>query len=296
MYTYIAGATGLDASMPLWVQAGGREAWIARLRDPAIRARVAEEMRRPGQGWENLYHGAGADGHDVHRLPQSGAAPLRRARRSPTSRGERGTSPEETMMDLVVEDGSRVGTIYFLMSEDNVRREVALALDELRLGRGQRRQRRRLPERPSASAHLRQFRPAARPLRPRRAADHAAGGGAAADLDAGGQSRHPGARRRCGPASMPISPSSIRRRSPTAPPSRSRIAMRSACATSSSTAARCWPTASRPAPRRAGSCAARAGTAARRDTARDKSLIATEPKARVAVECDGGVGSERTHA
>ncbi|MEA3014641.1 MAG: N-acyl-D-amino-acid deacylase [Sphingomonadales bacterium] len=125
MYTYVAGATGLDASMPLWVQAGGREAWIERLRDPAIRARVAEEMRRPGQGWENLYHGAGAEGmmFTDFRNPA-----LRRyaGRTLADVARERGTSPEETMMDLVVADGSRVGTIYFLMSEDNVRREVAL--------------------------------------------------------------------------------------------------------------------------------------------------------------------------
>jgi len=125
MYTYVAGATGLDASMPVWVQAGGREAWIERLRDPAIRVRVAEEMRRPGQGWENLYHGAGADGmmFSDFRNPA-----LRRyaGRTLADVARERGSSPEETMMDLVVEDGSRVGTIYFLMSEDNVRRQVQL--------------------------------------------------------------------------------------------------------------------------------------------------------------------------
>lgn len=125
MYTYVAGATGLDASMPLWVQAGGREAWIQRLRDPAIRARVAAEMRRPGQGWENLYYGAGADGMlftDFRNpaLRQYAGKTLTEVARL------RGTSPEDTIMDLVVEDGSRVGTIYFLMSEDNVRREVQL--------------------------------------------------------------------------------------------------------------------------------------------------------------------------
>ncbi|WP_395612925.1 amidohydrolase family protein [Allosphingosinicella sp.] len=125
MYTYVAGATGLDAAMPLWVQAGGREAWIQRLRDPAIRARVAAEMRRPGQGWENLYYGAGADGmlFTDFRNPamrQYAGKTLTEVARL------RGTSPEDTMMDLVVEDGSRVGTIYFLMSEDNVRREVQL--------------------------------------------------------------------------------------------------------------------------------------------------------------------------
>ena len=61
MYTYTAGATGLDAAMPTWVQAGGLEAWIERLKDPAIRARVAAEMKKPGSDWENLYIGAGAD-------------------------------------------------------------------------------------------------------------------------------------------------------------------------------------------------------------------------------------------
>ncbi|MEA3044040.1 MAG: N-acyl-D-amino-acid deacylase [Sphingomonadales bacterium] len=125
MYTYTAGATGLDAAMPRWVQADGREAWIERLRDPATRARVAAEMRRPGEGWENLFYGAGPAGmmFTDFRNPA-----LRRyaGRTLAEVARERGTSPEETAMDLVVEDGSRVGTIYFLMSEDNVRRQVQL--------------------------------------------------------------------------------------------------------------------------------------------------------------------------
>ncbi len=125
MYTYPAGATGLDAAMPLWVQAGGRDAWIARLRDPAIRARVAAEMRAPGQGWENLFYGAGAEGM---LLAEFDNPALRRyvGRTLADVARERGKSPEETAMDLVVEDGSRVGTIYFLMSEDNVRRQIRL--------------------------------------------------------------------------------------------------------------------------------------------------------------------------
>jgi N-acyl-D-amino-acid deacylase len=125
MYTYTAGATGLDAAMPLWVQAGGREAWIARLRDPAVRARVAEEMRRPGADWENLFLRAGPEGM---LLAEFRNPALRRyvGRRLADVARERGKSPEETAMDLVVEDGSRVGTIYFLMSEDNVRRQVQL--------------------------------------------------------------------------------------------------------------------------------------------------------------------------
>jgi N-acyl-D-aspartate/D-glutamate deacylase len=125
MYTYIAGGTGLNAAMPLWVQAGGQEAWIQRLRDPAIRARVAEEMRRPGEGWENLFLGAGPEGM---LLAEFRNPALRRyvGRRVSDVARERGTSPEETIMDLIVEDGSRVGTIYFLMSEENVRRQVQL--------------------------------------------------------------------------------------------------------------------------------------------------------------------------
>ena len=125
MYLYPAGATGLTAAMPLWVQAGGTEAWIERLRDPAIRARVAAEMRDPAPEWENLMLRAGPEGmmFTDFRNPE-----LRRyvGRTLAEVARERGTSPEETAMDLVVEDGSRVGTIYFLMSEDNIRRQIRL--------------------------------------------------------------------------------------------------------------------------------------------------------------------------
>jgi N-acyl-D-amino-acid deacylase len=125
MYTYTAGATGLDAAMPLWVQDGGQEAWIARLRDPAIRARVAAEMRAPGRGWENLYLGAGPDGILLAEFRNPALRQYVGKTLAEVAR-MRGTSPEETAMDLVVEDNSRVGTIYFLMSEENVRRQIAL--------------------------------------------------------------------------------------------------------------------------------------------------------------------------
>jgi N-acyl-D-amino-acid deacylase len=125
MYTYPAGATGLDAAMPLWVQAGGQEAWIERLRDPAIRARVAAEMRRPGQGWENLFYGAGPEGMLLAQF-RNPALRIYTGKTLAEVARIRGKSPEETAMDLVVEDNSRVGTIYFLMSEDNVRRQVQL--------------------------------------------------------------------------------------------------------------------------------------------------------------------------
>jgi N-acyl-D-amino-acid deacylase len=126
MYTYPAGATGLDAAMPLWVQSGGTEAWIERLKDPSIRARVAEEMRQPGEAWENLYHSAG--GADRLLLVSFRNPALREYTGKTLAEvaAMRGTSPEETAMDLVVEDESRVGTVYFLMSENNVRQKVGL--------------------------------------------------------------------------------------------------------------------------------------------------------------------------
>jgi N-acyl-D-amino-acid deacylase len=125
MYLYTAGATGLDAAMPTWVQAGGLEAWIERLKDPATRTRVAAEMQKPGSDWENLYIGAGADKMILSGFKNEKLKPLTGKTLAEVA-AMRGKSPEETAMDLVVEDGSRVGTVYFLMSEDNVRRQVQL--------------------------------------------------------------------------------------------------------------------------------------------------------------------------
>ncbi len=125
MYTYTAGATGLDAAMPPAVQEGGFEAWRARLQDPDIRAQLEQDMNTPTDEWENLYLAAGPDnvlligfrnealrGYTGKTLAEVAA--------------ERGTSPAITAMDLVIEDSSRVGTVYFLMSEDNVKRQIAL--------------------------------------------------------------------------------------------------------------------------------------------------------------------------
>jgi N-acyl-D-amino-acid deacylase len=126
MYTYTAGATGLDAAMPPWVQEGGYQAWAARLREPATRARVVREMRTPTDAWENLMLAAGSPdrlilvGFKADSLKYLTGKTLAEVSRM------RGTSPEETAIDLVIADGSRVGTVYFLMSEDNVRRQLAL--------------------------------------------------------------------------------------------------------------------------------------------------------------------------
>lgn len=126
MYAYNAGATGLDASMPPWVQAGGNAAWFARLRDPAIRKKVAAEMRAPGKGWENLLYAAG--GADKLLIVELRKPELKQYTGKTLAEiaAIRGKSPEETAMDLVAEDETRVGTIYFLMSEEEVARKVAL--------------------------------------------------------------------------------------------------------------------------------------------------------------------------
>jgi N-acyl-D-amino-acid deacylase len=126
MYTYTAGATGLDAAMPTWVQSGGLEAWIERMKDPAVRARLVQEMRTPSNDWENLLLLAGGPEKvlllafkNPKLKPLTGKTLAEVARM-------RGKSPEETAMDLVIEDDSRVGAAYFLMSEANVKRETGL--------------------------------------------------------------------------------------------------------------------------------------------------------------------------
>ncbi len=126
MYTYTAGATGLDAAMPPWVQEGGLQAWRRRLQDPAIRARVAREMRTPTNAWESLLLAAGSPENVLLvAFKQDSLKPLTGKTLAEVAR-LRHTTPEEAAMDLVVRDDSRIGTIYVLMSEDNVRREIAL--------------------------------------------------------------------------------------------------------------------------------------------------------------------------
>ena len=126
MYTYTAGATGLDASMPLWVQAGGLEQWIARLKDPATRAKVIAEMRDPKPSWENLMLRAGSADKILFLSFKNPALKPLTGKTLAEVAAVRGMSPEETAIDLVIEDGSRVGTAYFLMDEANVAKQTAL--------------------------------------------------------------------------------------------------------------------------------------------------------------------------
>lgn len=126
MYTYTAGATGLDAAMPPWVQEGGLSQWINRLKDPAIRQRVKQEMTTPTDAWENLFLAAGSpDKILLVGFKNEALKPLTGKTLAEVA-AMRGTSPEDTAIDLVIEDGSRVGTVYFLMSEENVKKQIAL--------------------------------------------------------------------------------------------------------------------------------------------------------------------------
>ena len=135
MYAYTAGATGLNACMPPKVQEGGLDAWVERLNDPHVRATLIKEMRAPGKDWENLCYAAGDPsnilliGFKNEKLKAMTGKTLADVAKL------RGTSPEETAIDLVIEDHARVDTAFFLMSEENVKLGlsqpwVALGSDE----------------------------------------------------------------------------------------------------------------------------------------------------------------------
>jgi N-acyl-D-amino-acid deacylase len=119
MYTYPAGATGLDAAMPPWVQEGGYDAWAARLGDPAIRAKVITQMKTPSNDWDNLYRAAGADGILLPYFKNPALKQYTGMRLSDVA-AARGSSVEDTIIDLVIADGTRVEAIYFLMSDENL--------------------------------------------------------------------------------------------------------------------------------------------------------------------------------
>lgn len=124
MYTYTAGGTGLDSSMPPWVFDGGREAAYKRLQDPETRKKIADAVRTPTNEWENLYLAAGSPDRILlasfrsEKLKQYTGKTLAEVAKL------RGQDPVEAIMDLVLEDRSRIGTIYFLMSEENVKKEI----------------------------------------------------------------------------------------------------------------------------------------------------------------------------
>jgi N-acyl-D-amino-acid deacylase len=126
MYTYTAGATGLDASMPPWVLDGGIEAAYKRLADPEARKKIADAIRTPSNDWENLYLAAGSPERVLLvEFKSEALKPLTGKTLAEAARLRR-EDPVDTIMNLVLEDRSRVGTVYFMMSEDNIRKQIAL--------------------------------------------------------------------------------------------------------------------------------------------------------------------------
>jgi len=126
MYTYTAGATGFDACIPPWSRAGGYDALFKRIADPATRARMIAEMRAPAVGWENLCQAAGTpQGLLLVEFKNDALKPLTGKRLDEVMK-IRGTDAENTILDLIAEDRTRVGVVFFLMSEDNVRKQVKL--------------------------------------------------------------------------------------------------------------------------------------------------------------------------
>jgi N-acyl-D-amino-acid deacylase len=126
MYTYTAGATGLDASMPPWVLDGGYDAAYKRLADPEMRKKIAAAIRTPSNDWENLYLAAGTpDRVLLVEFKSEALKPLTGKTLSEVAK-LRGEDPVDTIMNLVLEDRSRVGTVYFMMSEENLRRQIVL--------------------------------------------------------------------------------------------------------------------------------------------------------------------------
>ncbi len=126
VYTYPASATGLNASMPPWVQEGGFEKSLERLADPATRKRIAQEMGEASDDWENGYLGAGSPDNILLVGFKSEELKLLTGKTLAEVAEMRGTPPKETAMDLIVEDQSRIGTVYFSQSEEVLRRAIAL--------------------------------------------------------------------------------------------------------------------------------------------------------------------------
>ena len=126
MYTYTAGATGLDASMPPWVLDGGYDAAYKRLADPEMRKKIAAAIRTPSNDWENLYRAAGSpDRILLVEFKSDTLKPLTGKTLAEAAKLRR-EDPIDTVMNLVLEDRSRVGTVYFMISEDNIRKQIVL--------------------------------------------------------------------------------------------------------------------------------------------------------------------------
>ena len=125
MYTYRAGGTGLDACLPPWTEDGGYPALFKRLRDPATREKIKAEVQTSSDDWENMYLAAGGPQNILlSQFKSDKLKPLTGKTLAEVAK-MRGKDPIDTAMDLIAEDGSRIGTIYFMISEENIRKELA---------------------------------------------------------------------------------------------------------------------------------------------------------------------------
>lgn len=126
MYTYLAGATGMTSAFPPTLQDGGFGKLRERLQDPKIRKEMAIAMNTNAQDWENLYNGAGGAEHILLLGFKQDSLKKYTGKTLAEVAKIRNKTPEETAMDLIVQDSTRVGVAYFLMNEDNVKKQVAL--------------------------------------------------------------------------------------------------------------------------------------------------------------------------
>ena len=277
MYIYTAGSTGLNGSMPPWVQEGGLPKWIERMRDPEIRRRVADEMRTPTDKWENLLLAAGSPDRVLLVGFKNPALKHLTGKTLAEVAARRGTSPEETAMDLVIEDNSRVSTVYFMMDEEDVKRNIALPWVSFGSDAGS-----DAPEGPFllSQPHPRTYGNVARLLGkyvrdekiiPLEEAIRKLSGLPAANLglaDRGLLARRLLCRRGRLRSGEDPGPRHVR---PT------RISTPPACDTCWSTARACWPTASTPAPSRAAPCGGKGGRPSRSEivqaSARRRSVL-----------------------
>jgi N-acyl-D-amino-acid deacylase len=126
MYTYTAGATGLTSAFPPTLQDGGFGKLWERLHDPKVRAEMKKAMNTNAKDWENLYYGCGSPDNVI--LLQFNQDSLKKFNGKTLAEVARirGTSPEETAMDLIIQDSTRVGVAYFLMKEENLQKQVSL--------------------------------------------------------------------------------------------------------------------------------------------------------------------------
>src|SRR5437899_6970760 len=125
MYTYTAGGTGLDAFRPRWTEDGGYPALFKRLRDLPTREKIKAQVQTPTNEWENMYLAAGGSEHILLAgFKSQKLKPLTGKTLAEVAK-TRGKDPIDTAMDLIAEDESRIGTIYFMISEENIKKELA---------------------------------------------------------------------------------------------------------------------------------------------------------------------------